>query len=92
MIDLALIKQQLIGTNFKNLLKRKGLTKYRLMKETGISYQTLCNWQAERNVPTDANAKLAGKKLGLISPKEEEILELKRQHKELGDKINLIEN
>lgn len=86
-IDLELLKRQLMGSNLKKLLSDKGLTKWRLAKDTGVTYHTILNWQKEFCKPSDENAKKAGKYLGLISPDEFTIADLKRKQEELNKEI-----
>ena len=85
--DLELIKRQLMGANLKKLLLRKRLTKWRLAKDTGVTYHTILNWQKEFCKPSDENAIKAGKYLGLISPEESTIADLKRKQEELDKEI-----
>jgi len=86
-IDLDLLKRQLMGSNLKKLLLKKKLSKWRLAKDTGITYHTVLNWQKEFCKPSDENAIKAGKYLGLISPDESTIANLKRKQKELDQEI-----
>lgn len=37
--------------NFENLLKTKGVTAYRVSKETGIPTSTLSDWKRGRSTP-----------------------------------------
>jgi transcriptional regulator with XRE-family HTH domain len=87
---LLLVKQQLTGANFRKLLKQKNITKYQLTKDTGISYQTFCMWQAEKNVPSDDLAELVGIHLGLIKSKDR-IVQLKKEVKSLLTQIEALE-
>jgi len=90
MDDLILIKKQLTGANFKRLLKNKKITKYRLSKDTGISYQTFCYWQSGKSYPKDAYAERVGKYLGLISDKDQ-IIKLRKEASELQRRIENLE-
>ena len=90
MDDLTLIKNQLTGANLKRLLKSKKLTKYRVHKDPGISYQTLCMWQGEKVSPSDELTKRAGIYLGLITSKDQ-LLILKNEVKELQRIIEKLE-
>ncbi|MEE9390568.1 MAG: helix-turn-helix transcriptional regulator [Candidatus Aminicenantaceae bacterium] len=87
MVDLALIKPRLMGPNFKRLLKSLSLTKWRVSKDCNITYRTLINWQAGKTTPSDELAIRVGKYLGIIGSKEQEIMEIKKQMKELQDRI-----
>ena len=86
-IDLDLLKRQLMGSNLKKLLSNKKLSKWRLAKDTGITYHTVLNWQKEFCRPSDENAIKAGKYLGLISPDESAIADLRRKQDELEKEI-----
>ena len=87
-IDLNLIKNQLQGSNFKKLLKNKKTNKYRIAKDCDVTYRTLCNWQAAKTKPSDELALIVARYLGLIKPKEAEILEIKRDQEKLQEKID----
>lgn len=66
---LIAVKNQLQGDSFRALLKKENTNKYRVAKETGISYVTLCYWQSEKSYPSDELAEIVGRHLGLISKK-----------------------
>jgi len=87
MVDLALIKPRLMGANLKRLLKSLSLTKWKVAKDCDITYRTLLNWQSGKTVPSDDLAERVAKYLGLIGSKEQEIMEIKKQMKELQDRI-----
>lgn len=87
-IDLNLIKNQLQGSNFKKLLKTKKVKKYGIAKNCGISYRTLCNWQVGKTKPSDELALRVARYLGLIKPKEADILDIKREQEKLQEKID----
>jgi len=67
--DLTFVKDHLQGIFLVRLLKKNGITKYRLHKETGISWQTLCSWHLRKAIPSDKLALIAGRRLGLIPDK-----------------------
>jgi len=90
--DLKLLKSRLTGSNFKNLLIAKGLKKYRIAKNCGITYRTLLNWQKNVVVPSDDNAIIVGRHLGLIEVSEEEKYELKKEIDELNAKLQRLSN
>jgi len=90
--DLKLLKSRLTGSNFKNLLIAKGLKKYRIAKNCGITYRTLLNWQKNVVVPSDDNAIIVGRHLGLIEISEKEKYELKKEIDELNAKLQRLSN
>lgn len=85
--DLTLVKAALTGSNLKKLLLKKNISMWRVHKDCDISYQTLINWKNGRP-PSDDLAERVGKYLGLIKPREAEILALKKQQAELNKKID----
>jgi len=85
--DLKLLKSRLTGSNFKNLLSLKGLKKYSIAKNCGITYRTLLNWQKGVVEPSDENAITVGRYLGLIKPSEAEKLGLKKEIDELNKRL-----
>ena len=80
------IKKWLSGPAFTQLIAREGTNKYRIARNTGISYQTLLNWEASRNKPSDKSAELVGRYLGLISS-DDQIIELEREANEIKAKL-----
>jgi hypothetical protein len=86
-IDLTLVKASLSGSNLKKTLSKKGLSLWRIHKDCNISYQTLMNWK-NGSLPSDELAERVGKHLGLISPVEADILEIKEQQAKLQKKID----
>lgn len=92
MLDIEIVKSKLIGANLKRLLKLKKTNKWRIHRDCDISYQTLCNWQADRSRPCDKYAMRVGQYLGLIKPNEEELETLKREAQELNEKITRLSN
>jgi len=87
-IDLALIRSRLQGANFKKLLSAKKITKYRLSKDTEIAYRTFDFWMAGKTRPSSSLAVRVAKYLGLISPTDEEMIELKSQIGALTEKLD----
>jgi len=85
--DLRLLKQRLKGPNLKKLLIEKNTNKYRVAKNSGITYRTLLNWQTGLTEPSDDAALLVGKHLGLIQPTEEERYRLIQELNNLKQKI-----
>ena len=91
-VDLRLLKSRLRGSNLKKLISEKGLSKYRVAKDCGITYRTLLNWQKEVVEPSDDNAIIVGRYLGLISPTEAERFELKKEFDEFKVKLHRLGN
>lgn len=90
-IDLDLLKRQLMGSNLKKLLTKKKLSKWRLAKDTGITYHTVLNWQKEFCRPSDENAIKAGRYLGLLKLSEAERFKLKEEIEILKIKLDRLE-
>ena len=59
------LKFRLSGPNLGVLLKSKGISKYKLAKDTKINYRTIQYWGAGRFLPSDENAELVAAYLGL---------------------------
>lgn len=91
-VDLRLLKARLCGSNLKKLLLSKNLSKWRTAKDCGLTYRTLLNWEQEKVDPSDDNAIVVGRYLGLIKPTEGEKLELRKELEELNKKLQRIEN
>jgi lambda repressor-like predicted transcriptional regulator len=87
---LELLKAQLTGADLRRVLAEKGISKYRLSKSTGISYQTLCTWQRAAGRPSNRSALIVGVYLGLIKPTEADLLELRQQIAELQQQLDRI--
>jgi len=85
--DLTLVKAALTGSNLKKLLLKKNISMWRVHKDCNISYQTLINWKNGR-MPSDDLAERVGKYLGLIKPREVEVLKLKKEQAALTKKID----
>ena len=90
--DLRLLKSRLRGSNLKKIISEKGLSKYRVAKDCGLTYRTLLNWQKEVVEPSDDNAIIVGRYLGLINPSEAEKHELKKEIDELNAKLQRLGN
>lgn len=88
--DLKILKSRLGGSNLKKLISEKGISKYRIAKDCGITYRTLLNWEQEKVEPSDDNAIVVGRYLGLIKPTEAEKLTLKKEIDELNAKLQRI--
>jgi DNA-binding transcriptional regulator YiaG len=89
--DLILLKARLSGQNFKNLLKRKKITKWRIYRDCGITYNTLLNWQQGRSHPSDELALRVARYLGLIKSPDGVIANLRRQMNDIQKKIESLE-
>jgi len=90
--DLKLLKSRLSGSNLKKLISDKGLSKYRVAKDCGITYRTLLNWQKEIVEPSDDNAIVVGRYLGLIKPTEAEKHKLKKEIDDLNARLQRLGN
>lgn len=91
-VDLKLLKSRLTGSNFKNLISEKGIPKYRIAKDCSLTYRTLLNWQKEIVVPSDDNAIIVGRYLGLIKITDEERHQLRKEINELNVKLKRLGN
>jgi len=89
--DLAILKSALYGQNFKNLLKKKSVTIYRMSKDTGITHQTLRGWKRGAHNPSDELALRAGKYLGLVDEAKLELIELKKSMNDISSRIRRLE-
>ena len=90
-MNLDILKARLKGSQFKKMLKKKNVSKYRLAKDLNISQRTLYYWQRETIEPSDELAVKVGRYLGLIGDRETEKLELKKELKALGERIQRLE-
>lgn len=90
--DLGIIKGNLRGRNLTRLLLKKKTNKYRVAKACNISWRTLRMWETGKQEPSDNFAWRVGKYLGLISPEDHEIENIKKQQKELSEKIERLTN
>ena len=86
MNQLIRIKKWLYGSSFTQLMKREKTNKYRIAKNSGVSYQTLLNWESGRCRPNDHSAKIVAAYLGLISS-DDQITELEREANEIKSKL-----
>jgi len=76
--------ERLRGKSFRELLKSRGISRYRLALDTGISYRTLQYWEQGRR-PSEALALRVGEYLGLAG--EVEVADLQKQIKDLSARI-----
>lgn len=90
-IDLRIIKNKLRGPNLKNLIAKRGITKYRIAKDCGVSYQTLLNWLKGQVEPTDENAVTVGRYLGLIADQTVKKEKLKQEIDALVKKFDALD-
>lgn len=86
--DLIILKSRLMGSNLKNLLQIKKLTKWKVAKDCGLTYRTILNWTQNKTKPSIDNAIIVGRYLNLI-----EVDEVKRQKEieEIKDRIERLE-
>jgi transcriptional regulator with XRE-family HTH domain len=89
--EIVLLKARLSGPNLNKLLKEKNITKYALHRATGISYQTIQTWAHGRGMPSKQYAIIVGQYLGIISPSETEIVDLKNKIADLSAQLKRIE-
>lgn len=89
--DIMILKGRLQGSNLKNLLIAKKLTKYSVAKGCGITYRTLLNWEQKKVKPSDDNAIIVGRFLGLIKPDKAEKFKLQQDINKLQEKLNRID-
>jgi len=82
--EIAALCRQLSGKSLKQLIAERRITRYRLAKDTGISYRTIQYWEDGR-MPSPALALKVGQYLGLT--KEVDIAELRMQVDELSARI-----
>ncbi len=89
-IDIAglrILKNQLRGSNLKNLIKKKRLTKWAIARDCGLTYRTILNWEQEKSSPSDENAIVVGRYLGLISIEAADKKELENEIEQLKAKV-----
>ena len=86
MNQLIRIKKWLYGPSFTRLMEKEKTNKYRIAKGSGLSYQSLLNWEGRRNKPNDKSAKAIGYYLGLISS-DDQIMELEREANKIKSKL-----
>lgn len=86
--DLIILKNQLRGSNLKTLIKEKKVTKWAIARDCNLTYRTILNWEQEKSMPSDDNAIVVGRYLGVIKPDEAEVLALKKEQTELKKKID----
>ena len=82
MNKLTRIKKWLSGSSFTRLMEREKTNKYQIAKNSGVSYQTLLNWESGRCRPNDHSAKIVAAYLGLISS-DDIIAELEKKQAEI---------
>ena len=78
--------------DLRKLLKAKGITKWKLSKDTGITYRSIVNWQNQSCYPSDENTITVAQYLGLISPAETELMAIKNLLHEVHDRLDKLEN
>lgn len=82
MTILHTVKQQLAGPAFTKLMEAKNTNKSRIAKATGVLRMTLYNWETGRFRPSDKNAEIVGRFLGLI-PNDSRIIDLEKKQEEI---------
>lgn len=87
-VDMELIRARLSGANLKKFLSERRLTKYRLSKDTGIPERTFRNWASGKTRPSSSLAIRVGRYLGMISPSDEEIIDIRTQISALTEKLD----
>lgn len=90
--DREILKNKLVGSNLKNLLKKKGMKKYSVAKACGLTYQTLLNWEKGRFKPSDDAVIIVARYLGLIEMDEADKLELKKDIDDINARFKRLEN
>jgi len=85
--DLGIIKGNLKGTNLTRLLLKKKTNKWRVAKACNMAWRTLRMWERGIQEPSDKFALRVAKYLGLISPEGHEMEDIKKQQRELNEKI-----
>lgn len=90
--DLGIIKGHLRESNLTRLLLKKKTNKWRVAKACSISWRTLRMWETGKQEPSDLLALRVAKYLGLISPEAHEIETIKKQQRELSEKIERLTN
>lgn len=90
--DLEILKNRLSGVSLRKILKEKNVTKYRLSKDLGISYQTIMNWINGAYKPREENVIRLAKYLGIVKPDRATILELKARAADLQKQIDRLES
>ena len=86
MNQLIRIKKWLYGPSFTRLMEKEKTNKYRIAKGSGLSYQSLLNWEGRRNKPNDRSALAVAGYLGLISS-DDQITELEREAANIKAKL-----
>ena len=82
--DMVLIQSALSGSNFRKLLLKKKVTKYAIARDCRISYRTLCFWQkGTRPSPKNDTTYRVAEYLGLIKPRQAEVMKLLEEIKSL---------
>lgn len=90
--ELGNLQIALQGANFKKILKSRGITKWRLAKDTGINYRTLISWQRSAVMPSEAYARRAGEYLGMVGTKNGLIMDAKKKMGELQAAIDRLKS
>ena len=85
--ELEILKNRLSGESLRELIAKSGVKKYRIARETGLTYRSLCYWEAGRT-PSDKAAMVLGVYFGLIPPDQREIEDIKADLNRIRDRVN----
>ena len=91
LIAFSALQAQLSGKNFTILMQRLGTSKYKIAKETGITWKTLRNWEKGSTLPSREAGIKVGTYLGIITPRDIRKIELLEELKILERKIRALE-
>lgn len=91
-LDNETLRNRVSGANLVNLLKKHKVSKYRLSKDLGVSYQAVMDWTKGRFRPTVSHAMRIGRYFGIIDPDKEAIETLRKKIRDLTAEIDRIEN
>jgi len=78
-VELRILKNKLTGPYLTKLIAKSGVSKYRIAKDCGISPQTLINWERRNIEPSDENAIIVGRYLGLVEATEVQKSKIKEE-------------
>lgn len=90
-IELRILKNKLTGPNLKNLIAKRGVSGYRVAKDCGITYQTLINWIRRGVKPSDDNAIIVGRYLGLVAAETVKKEKIKEELDALVKKVDALD-
>lgn len=90
-VELRILKNKLTGPYLTNLIAKSGVSKYRIAKDCGLTPQTLINWERRNIKPSDENAIVVGRYLGLIEAKAVQKEKIKEELDALVKKVDALE-